>query len=149
MDIYINGELKQQESMDSINDSFAVLLMSAIIFYRDFGKIGEEMLITFSDEEEAAICNSARELLSNRCSQPNDPEEVHEKTLFAKALQAMISTIPTSSLETLRLCTYIRSVTGKTQDRRVGILYHSFSTFHRNEKGTSFTISPIEFTMKV
>ena len=149
MDIYINGKLKQQESVDAINDSFAVLLMSAIIFYRDFGLTGEEMLITFSDEEEKAICDSARGLLSNRCSHPDDLEEVREKTLFAKALQAMISTIPIDSLETLRLCTYIKSVVGKAEGRKTGIVYHSFSRLHRDEQGASFTITPIELTTRI
>lgn len=149
MNIYINGELKQQELINPINNSFAVLLMSAIIFYRDFGRTGEEMLIIFSNEEEKGICDSAKELLSNRCSQPLESKEAQEKTLFAKALQAMISTIPVNSLDTLRLCTYIKSTGGKTEGRRIGILYHSFSTLHRDEQGTSFTINPIEFTMEI
>jgi beta-phosphoglucomutase-like phosphatase (HAD superfamily) len=151
MQVYSDGRLRICDGeIDIIHDSFAILLMSAIIYYRDFQLSGEDMLITFSDEEEKMICDQSRKLLKNRCAQPNEADENHEKTLFAKALQAMISTIPINSMQTLTLCTYIKSVVRTSESRRIGILYHSFSTHQRVEQlATSVSIYPIELTMKV
>ncbi len=149
MKVYINGrQVINHEGLNQNYDSFALRLAEAISYCRDQRVTGEEVLITFSEDEEKNICNSSRKLLRNNTSRPNESEEFQEQVLFAKSIQAMISTIPVSSLETLRICNYIHSVGGvSSEGRRVGVIYHSFSSIHSEQSGFSFVITPIEYTI--
>ena len=132
------------------DNSFAEFLATLVDEYISFNYHGQDMLITFSDEEQKLICDLARPLLKNRCVSPNDEDENHEMSLFYKALEVAISAQFLSSSQTMIPFFYTKVSERQTEGRKLGILYHNFSShFHVLEMGLNISMYDPTLTMRV
>lgn len=128
--------------------TLAESLACIIDYYNTETAHGCDMLIIFTENEGRLICDSARPLLKNRRSSMTDIENSEELLLY-KALEAAISAQLLSSTETMIPFFYVKSVEGNASKKRVGIIYHNFSSSIHIREGLDIHLYDPKLIMRI